>query len=105
MQLPTVGEKYHDNHDDNTLRKKVYGPTYVPYNEDGQKLLLPQTTDMSRKDNLKLLGGLSLHLNHLIASRKANYDWPFGTLPFGLFGSNLDTRDLETYPRTYSGHF
>ena len=27
------------------------------------------------------------------------------TLPFGLFGSNLDTRDLETYPRTYSGHF
>ena len=51
------------------------------------------------------LGGLSLHLNHLIASRLANYDWPFGTLPFGLFGSNLDTRHLETYPRTYSGHF
>ena len=51
------------------------------------------------------LGGLSLHLNHLIASRAANYDWPFGTLPFGLFCSNFDTRDLETYPRTYSGHF
>ena len=51
------------------------------------------------------LGGLSLHLNHLIPSRVANYNWPFGTLPFGLFGSNLDTRDLETYPRTYSGHF
>ena len=51
------------------------------------------------------LGGLSLHLNHLIASHTANYDWPFGTLPFGLLGSNLDTRDLETYPRTYSGHF
>ena len=51
------------------------------------------------------LGGLSLHLNHLIASRMANYNWPFGTLPFGLFGSNLDTRDLETYPRTFSGHF
>ena len=34
-----------------------------------------------------------------------NYNWPFGTLPFGLFWSNLDTRDLETYPRTYSGHF
>ena len=55
--------------------------------------------------NTRLLGGLSLHLNHLIASRMANYDWPFGTLPFRLFGSNLDTRDLETYPRTYSGHF
>ena len=51
------------------------------------------------------LGGLSLHLNHLIASCMANYDWPFGTLPFGLFCSNLDTRDLETYPRTYSGYF
>ena len=50
-------------------------------------------------------GGLSLHLNHLIASCAANYDWPFGTLPFGLFCSNLDTRDLETYPRTYCGHF
>ena len=55
VQLPKNGEKYHDNHDDNTLRKMVYGPTYVPYNEDGQKILLPQTTDMSRKDNLKLL--------------------------------------------------
>ena len=51
------------------------------------------------------LGGLSSHLNHLIASHVANYNWPFGTLLFGLFGSNLDTRDLETYPRTYSGHF
>ena len=54
---------------------------------------------------LSFLGGLSLHLNHLIESRVTNYDWPFGTLPFGLFWSNLDTRDLETYPRTYSGHF
>ena len=44
----------------------------------------------------QFLGGLSLHLNHLIASRMANYDWSFGTLPFGLFWSNLDTRDLET---------
>ena len=47
MQLATVSEKYHVNHDDNTLQKMVYGPMYVPYNEDGQKLLLPQTTDMS----------------------------------------------------------
>ena len=55
MQLPTVGEKYHVNHDNNKQQKMVYRPTYVPYNEHGQKLLLPQTTDMSRKDNLKLL--------------------------------------------------
>ena len=55
MQNQTVGNKYHVEHDDNTLRRTVYGPTYVAYNEDGQKLLLPQITDMSRKDNLKLL--------------------------------------------------
>ena len=53
----------------------------------------------------QFLGGLSLHLNHLIGSCVANYDWPFGTLPFGLFWSNLDTGDLETYPRTYFGNF
>ena len=34
-----------------------------------------------------------------IASRMTNYDWPFGTLPFGFFWSNLDIRDLETYHR------
>ena len=55
VQNETVGDKYHVEHEDNTLRRTVYRPTYVPYNEDGQKLLLPQITDMSHKDNLKLL--------------------------------------------------
>ena len=55
MQSPIVGEKYHVKHDDNTLRKLVYRSTYVPYNEEGQKILLPQSTDMSQKDNLKML--------------------------------------------------
>ena len=41
----------------------------------------------------------------LIAYCAANYDWPFGTLPSGLFWSNLDNRYLKTYPRTYSGQF
>ena len=45
-------EKIHYDHDDNMLRKTVYRPTYVPFKEDGQKILLPQSTDMSRKDNL-----------------------------------------------------
>ena len=58
---------------------------------------------LSGSCSTSFLGGLSL--NHLIESAMTNYDWPFGTLPFGLFGSNLDTRELETYPRTYSGHF
>ena len=31
------------------------------------------------------LGGLSLHLNHIIAYHAANYNWPFWTLPFELF--------------------
>ena len=55
VQPQTVGDQYHVEHDDNTLHQTVYGPTYVPYNKDGQKLLLPQTIDMSHKDNLKLL--------------------------------------------------
>ena len=49
----------------------------------------------NRMRTAHFLGGLSLHLNHLIASHMANYDWPFGTLPFGLFGSNLDTSTLR----------
>ena len=68
------------------------------------KALVKHRLKLSPK-KCQFLGGLSLHLNHLIASRTANYNWPFGTLPFGLFGSNLDTRDLETYSRTYSGLF
>ena len=28
-----------------------------------------------------------------------NYNWPIGTLPFGLSWSHLDTRGLKTYPR------
>ena len=55
VQNQTVSDKYHVEHDDNTLHRTVYGPTYVLYNEDSQKLLLLQITDMSRKDNLKLL--------------------------------------------------
>ena len=45
VQTQSVSDKYHVEHDENTLRKTVYGPTYVPYNEDGQKILLPQITD------------------------------------------------------------
>ena len=51
VQLPIVGEKFHVNHDDNKLRKMVYGPMYVPYNEDGQKLLLPQTRRVTKRQS------------------------------------------------------
>ena len=32
------------------------------------------------------LGGLSLHLNHLIASCMTNYDWPLGHFLLDYFG-------------------
>ena len=51
----TTPKSVDQGHNESTLHKKVYGPTYVPYSEEGQKILLPQTTDMSRKENLKLL--------------------------------------------------
>ena len=89
-----------------------YGTVGIPaFNAEACELanLLAHVSQLCQKLNLPppkelywpmFLGGLSIHLNHLIASHMTNYDWPFGTLLFGLFGSNLDTRDLETYPRT-----
>ena len=61
VQQQIFNDKYHVEHDDNTLCKTVYGPTYIPKNESGQKILLPQITDMSHKDNLKLLYNTNLN--------------------------------------------
>ena len=58
MHPSHVGNTHHIEHDDHKLHKMVYRPTYVPYKEDAQNSLLLQTTDMSRKDNLKLLYNL-----------------------------------------------
>ena len=41
------------------------------------------------------LGGLSLHLNHLIAWRVGISFRQFGTLPIGIFLSNLDSKHLD----------
>ena len=51
------------------------------------------------------LGGLSLHLNHLIAWHMGISFRQFGTLPIGIFLSNLDSRQLMTSPRTLLGQF
>ena len=51
------------------------------------------------------LGGLSLHLNHLIQSRMEISYRLFGALPIGLLLSNLDSRQLLTSPRTLLGQF
>ena len=51
------------------------------------------------------LGGLSLHLNHLIASCMGICYRQFGTLPIGILLSNLDSRQLDTSLMTSYGHF
>ena len=43
---------------------------------------------------LWFLGGLSLHLNHLIAECMSAHYWQFGTLPIGIFLSNLVSGQL-----------
>ena len=51
--------------------------------------------------SLNFLGGLSLHLNHLIQSRMEISHRLFGTLPIGLLLSNLDSKQLETSMTSY----
>ena len=51
------------------------------------------------------LGGLSLHLNHLIAERVSAPYRQFGTLPIGIFLSNLVSGQLETSLMTSYCHF
>ena len=57
------------------------------------KLLILGSTD-------SFLGGLSLHLNHLIQLHMEISYRLFETLPIGLPLSNLDSRQLETSPMT-----
>ena len=51
------------------------------------------------------LGGLSLHLNHLIVWRTKISFQQFGTLPIGICLSNLDSKHLMTSPGTLLGQF
>ena len=53
----------------------------------------------------RFLGGLSLHLNHLIAERMSAPYWQFRTLPIGIFLSNLVSGQLETSVMTSYCHF
>ena len=57
------------------------------------------------KELNSILGGLSLQLNYLTVSCLAIFNWPFRTLSFGILLSNLDIRELKTYPKTYFGNF
>ena len=51
------------------------------------------------------LGGLSLHLNHLIVEHMNAHYWQFGTHPIGIFLSNLVSGQLETSLMTSYCHF
>ena len=62
--------------------------------------LNPRNTELQQ-----FLGGLSLHLNHLIAQRVSAPYRQFGTLPIGIFLSNLDSGQLETSLMTSYCHF
>ena len=53
--------------------------------------------------SVNFLGGLSLHLNHLIGSHMRISFRSFGMLPIGILFSNLDSRQLMTCPRTLFG--
>ena len=44
-----------DTDTDHIRLNTVHCPVYVPYNDDGQEILLPTSPDMSRQDNLKAL--------------------------------------------------
>ena len=57
------------------------------------------------KEGFLFLGGLSLRLNHLTAEHMSTPYWQFGTLPIGIFLSNLDSGQLETSLMTSYYHF
>ena len=74
-------------------------------NSGGKPKYKPATPDISNPRKRRFLGGLNLHLNHLIASCMGICYWQFETLLIGIFLSNLDSRQLDTCLMTSYGHF
>ena len=90
------------------LMLRTYSAT-IPYSQGStwtRKLLLPrifsEQIHLTVMISKQFLGGLSLHLNHLIAERVSAPYWQFGTLPIGIFLSNLVSGQLETSLMTSS---
>ena len=75
------------------------------YIKVGQILGLSENGSWVLVDAHRFLGGLSLHLNHLIAEQVSAPYWQFGTLPIGIFFSNLVSGQLETSLMTSYCHF
>ena len=54
---------------------------------------------------INFLCGLSLHLNHLIASQVRTSYQQFRTLPIGIFCQIWNQDSLRHLPMTFCGHF
>ena len=66
--MDTISHVHSLQHDNQVSHANTLNcPVYVPYNEEKQNILLPTTTDMSRKENAKSLydevSNLNLHAN------------------------------------------
>ena len=83
----------------------MYPGTSPLYIKVGQILGLSENGSWVLVDAHRFLGGLSLHLNHLIGQRVSAPYRQFGTLPIGIFLSNLDSGQLETSLMTSYCHF
>ena len=70
-----------------------------------QKCAKRKNISFLKRKKYQFLGGLSLHLNHLIAERVSAPYRQFGTLPIGIFLSNLDSGQPETSLMTSYCHF
>ena len=86
--------------DQQDAQQGVYDGSTEESSEDDEDILWQRSQEKLAKVKCYFLGGLSLHLNHLIQSRMEISYRLFGTLPIGLLLSNLDSRQLETSPMT-----
>ena len=71
------------------LNFTLYNPIIQVQNTELQEFLYVlkwSSQIVYSKSSLGFIRWFKFTLNHLIGSCMANYDWPFGTLPFGLFG-------------------
>ena len=94
MPAVCLSEAFGDKLEIKSLIPRLQG--ILPYSKfvrycNLQNVLTLQTSILQP---VRFLGDLSLHLNHLIAERVSAPYWQFGTLPIGIFLSNLDSRQL-----------
>ena len=85
--------------------ESITGRTFCCTNYLDDYLFIQMSRQACNNMVSQFLGGLSLHLNHLIAERVSTPYRQFGTLPIGICLSNLDSGQLETSLMTSYCHF